>query len=206
VARLPRDAARAKLDHGTIAATKGSSPMADLSALTPGTWEVDPHHSTVGFVVRHIMITKVHGRFTSFTGSITVGEDPLQSRVEATVDMNSIDTGDADRDNHLRTQDFFEVDKYPTMTFVSTNIRPNGDAYVLTGDLTLKGITKAVDFDLEFEGVAKDMFGNTKAAFSATAEINRKDYGVEWQMVLDTGGLAVSEKVKIELDIQAVKV
>jgi polyisoprenoid-binding protein YceI len=179
--------------------------MSDLSALTPGTWNVDPMHSTVGFTVRHLMITKVHGTFKEFTGSITVGDDPTKSSVEATVQMASVHTGDEGRDGHLRTGDFFEVEQFPTMTFRSTGITAKGGDYAMAGDLTIKGVTKPVVFDLEFEGVNKDPWGNTKAGFTATTEINRKDWGLEYNAVLESGGVVISEKVKLNLDIQAVK-
>jgi len=179
--------------------------MSDLSALTPGTWNVDPMHSTIGFTVRHLMITKVHGTFKEFGGTLTVGTDPLQSSVEAVVQVASVDTGEASRDGHLRTGDFFEVEKFPTMTLKSTGITGKGGDFTLNADLTIKGITKSVAFDLEFEGVSKDLYGNTKAGFTASAEINRKDWGIEWNAVLETGGVALGEKVKLNLDIQAVK-
>lgn len=179
--------------------------MSDLSLLTAGSWNVDPSHSTVGFTARHLMITKVHGTFKAFSGSITVGADPLQSSVEATVEMGSVHTGDDARDGHLRTGDFFEVEKFPTMTLKSTGITAKGGDYVMNADLTIKGVTKSVAFDLEFEGVSKDPWGNTKAGFTASAEINRKDWGLEYNAVLETGGVVISEKVKITLDIQAVK-
>lgn len=186
--------------------------MNDLSTLTPGTWTVDPSHSTVGFVARHLMITKVRGRFTDFGGTLEVATDPLLSRVEAKVDLASVDTGDAGRDAHLRTADFFGVDAgdgtssgSPTMTFVSTGIKEDADEYVLFGDLTVNGITRQVEFDLEFDGVSPDPWGGTRAAFSATTEINRKDFGLEWNVALETGGVLVGDKVKVELDIQAVK-
>jgi hypothetical protein len=179
--------------------------MSDLSHLTAGTWNVDPSHSTVGFTARHLMITKVHGTFKTFSGSITVGADPLQSSVEATVEMSSVHTGDDGRDGHLRTGDFFAVDKFPSMTLKSTGISSQGDRYLMAADLTMKGVTKSVAFDLEFEGVSKDPWGNTKAGFTASAEINRKDWGLEYNAVLETGGVVIGEKVKISLDVQAVK-
>ena len=136
-----------------------------LAALTAGTWNVDPSHSNVGFVARHLMVTKVRGSFAGFSGAITVGDDPLQSKVEATVDAASIDTGDDNRDTHLRSGDFFDVEQYPTWSLVSTGLTPRGgDRYVLQADLTIKGVTKSVAFDLEFEGVATDPWGNTKDA------------------------------------------
>ena len=182
--------------------TSAKSPLAEL---TPGTWNVDPSHSTVGFVARHLMVTKVRGRFTSFTGSLVVAEDPLQSSVTASVDMASVATGDDGRDGHVKGADFFDVEQFPTMSFTSTSITPNGGEYVLAGELTIKGVTKPVTFVLEFDGVNTDPWGNTKAGFTAETEINRKDWGLEWNVALETGGLLVSEKVKIQLDIQTAK-
>jgi polyisoprenoid-binding protein YceI len=179
--------------------------MSDISALTPGTWTVDPTHSTVGFVARHLMVTKVRGRFSEFSGSITVGNDPLESTVQADVQLGSVSTGDENRDGHLKNADFFEVDANPTMNFTSRSITPKGGDYELAGDLTIKGITKPVVFDLEFEGVNTDPYGNTKAGFTATTDISRKEWGIEWNVALETGGVLVGDKVKIELDIQAAK-
>jgi len=179
------------------------TPMSDLSALTPGTWNVDPSHSTVGFVARHLMVTKVRGRFTDFGGAITIAQDPLQSSVQATVQLESVSTGDAGRDGHLRGADFFDTDNYKTMEFRSTSIERRGGDYVLNGDLTIKGVTKPVAFELEFDGVSTDPWGNTKAGFTAETEINRKEWGLEWNVALEAGGVLVSEKVKIQLDIQA---
>jgi polyisoprenoid-binding protein YceI len=181
--------------------------MTDLSALAPGTWTVDPSHSTVGFVARHLMITKVRGRFTDFTGSLEIAPDPLQSHVEATVNLASVDTGDAGRDAHLRTADFFDVEGggSPTMTFRSTGIKEEHGDHTLFGDLTVNGVSRQVEFDLEFEGVSPDPWGGTRAAFTAETEINRKDFGLEWNVALETGGVLVGDKVKIQLDIQAVR-
>lgn len=181
--------------------------MSDLSALTPGTWNVDPAHSTVGFVARHLMITKVRGRFTDFSGVIEVAGDPLQSTVRADVDLSSVTTGDEGRDAHLRSADFFDTDGggSPTMSFVSTGLKEDDGDYVLFGDLTVNGVTRQVEFTLEFEGVNTDPWGNTKAAFSAETEINRKDFGLEWNVALEGGGVLVSEKIKINLDVQLVK-
>ena len=175
------------------------------SPIAAGTWTVDPAHSRVAFVARHLMVSKVRGSFGSFTGTITVGDDPLSARVEATVDANSIDTGDDGRDQHLRSGDFFDVEQYPTWSFASTALRPDGNDYILVGDLTIKGITRKVEFELEFEGSATDPWGNLKAGFSAEAEISRKDFGLEWNVALEAGGVLVGDKVKIELDIQAVR-
>jgi polyisoprenoid-binding protein YceI len=181
--------------------------MTELSTLTPGTWNVDPSHSTVGFVARHLMITKVRGHFTDFSGVLEIASDPLQSTVQATVDLASITTGDEGRDAHLRSADFFDTDGdgSPTMTFTSTGLKEDDGDYVLFGDLTVRGITRQVEFSLEFEGVNTDPWGNTKAAFSAETEINRKDFGLEWNVALETGGVLVSEKVKVQLEIQAAR-
>ena len=181
--------------------------MTDLSALTPGTWTVDPSHSTIGFVARHLMITKVRGRFSDFSGSLEIAENPLESHVEATVNLASVDTGDAGRDAHLRNADFFDLEGVgsPTMTFASTGIKEDGGDYLLFGDLTVNGVTRQVEFALEFDGVNGDPWGGTRAAFSAETEINRKDFGLEWNVALETGGVLVSDKVKVQLEIQAVK-
>lgn len=179
--------------------------MSDLSTLTAGTWNVDPTHSSVGFIARHLMVSKVRGSFGAFTGTITVGDNPLDSKVEASVDVTSVTTGDASRDGHLQSPDFFDAATFPTMTLVSTGLSPDGDDFTLNADVTIKGVTKPVAFELEFEGIATDPWGNTKAGFSAEAEISRKDWGMEFNMALDTGGVLVGDKVKLQLDIQAVK-
>ena len=179
--------------------------MSDLKALTPGTWTIDTSHSNVGFTARHLMVAKVRGRFTEFTGSITVASDPLKSSVEATVEAKSIDTGDEGRDAHVRGVDFFDVDNHKQWTLVSTGIKPAGHNYVLSTNLTIKGVTKPVDFALDFDGVIQDPWGNTKAGFTAEAEINRKDWGIEFNIALETGGVVVGEKVKIVLEIEALK-
>jgi polyisoprenoid-binding protein YceI len=179
--------------------------MSSIYDLTPGTWTVDPSHSTIGFVARHLMVSKVRGHFASFSGALTIDSDPFQSKVEATVDIASVTTGDETRDGHLKSADFFDYEKNPNMTLVSTGIEKNGSDYVLHSDLTINGITKAVDFELEFNGVSADPWGGTRAGFSAEAEVNRKDWGLEWNVALETGGLLVSEKVKIQLEIEAIK-
>jgi polyisoprenoid-binding protein YceI len=179
--------------------------MSDLSALTPGTWTVDAGHSTIGFVVRHLVVAKVRGQFTDFSGTITVGENPLDSKVEAVVTAKSIDTRDEGRDGHLRGTDFFDADNHPEWTLVSTGIEAKGSNYVLHTDLTIKGVTKATDFALEFDGVAVDPWNNTKAGFTAEAEISRKDFGLEWNVALEAGGFVVGDTVKITLEIEALK-
>jgi polyisoprenoid-binding protein YceI len=179
--------------------------MSALEDLTPGIWNVDPSHSTIGFVARHLMVSKVRGHFATFSGSLTIADDPLQSTVEATVDIGSVTTNDETRDGHLKSADFFDHEKNPTMTLVSTGIDKKGSDYALHTNLTINGITKAVDFDLEFDGVSKDPWGGTRAGFSAEAEVNRKDWGLEWNVALETGGVLVGEKVKIQLEIEAIR-
>jgi polyisoprenoid-binding protein YceI len=172
--------------------------------LTPGTWTIDPTHTTIGFVARHMMVSKVRGTFGEFSAEVDIAEDPLQSTLVAEVQMASIDTGNDDRDGHLRTNDFFDIEHFPTMTLRSTGIEATGDGYVLHADLTVRGVTRAVDFELEFGGLGQDPWGNTRAGFEATATINRKDFGIEWNTALETGGVLVGDKVRIEIDAQIV--
>jgi len=175
--------------------------MASLNDLTPGTWNIDPAHSELSFTARHLMVTKVRGKFTDFTASVEVGSPLEESKVSATVQLTSVETGAPDRDTHLRSGDFFDVENSPEMTFVSTRVTE--DAF--EGDLTIKGVTKPVVFDVDFAGEAKDPWGNTKAGFEATTEINRKDWGLNWNAALEGGGVLVSEKVRINLDVQLLK-
>lgn len=179
--------------------------MSDLSTLNPGTWTVDPVHSTVGFSARHLMISKVRGRFASFSGTVTIPDDPLASTVEASVDLASLDTGDAQRDEHLRSADFFDVEQFPTMTFTTTGLKEDGDHFVLFGYLTIRGVTRAVELLLTFDGVTQDPWGGTRAGFTAEVDVNRKDWGLEWNVALETGGVLVGEMVKIVLEIEAIK-
>ena len=179
------------------------SDSTTTTTIPAGTWTLDTAHSSVGFTVRHMMVSKVRGRFGDFSADIVIGEDPLQSTVNAVVQMASIDTGEGARDDHLRTNEFFDIENHPTMTFRSTGITGSGTDYELTGDLTIKGVTKPVTFDLEFGGVGKDPWGNTRAGFTLTGTINRKDFGMAYNAVLETGGIMVGEKVSIELDIEA---
>jgi polyisoprenoid-binding protein YceI len=179
--------------------------MSTVTALPAGTWSLDPTHTHIGFTVRHMMVAKVRGSFSDFSAEITVAENPLESSLSAVVQMASIDTGNGDRDGHLRTNDFFSIDEFPTMTLTSTSIEPTGDHHVLHADLTIKGVTKSVAFDLEFAGTGQDPWGNTKAGFSASATINRKDFGIEWNAPLETGGVLIGEQVKIEIDAELLK-
>src|SRR3954447_15459748 len=169
-----------------------------------GTWTIDPVHSEVGFSVRHMMVSKVRGKFSQFSGTIVTAENPVDSTVTASIDLSSIDTGNADRDNHIRSADFFEVDTHKTMTFRSTGLRPANGDFVLDGELTLKGVTKPVSLQLELGGFGPDAFGGTRAGFTATGEIKRSDFGVDFNAVLETGGVVVADKVAILLEIEAI--
>lgn len=169
-----------------------------------GTWTIDPVHSEVSFTVRHMMVSKVRGTFTEFEGTLHVAEDLLASSVEASIAMNSVTTRNEQRDNHIRSADFFEVEKYPTMTYRSTGIRPDGDRYVIEGELSLHGVTKPVELSTEFVGVSKDPYGNTRSGFSATAEISRGDFGIDINLPMDGGGVVVADRIRIELEIEAI--
>jgi len=175
------------------------------TALTAGTWTIDTAHSDVAFIVRHAGISKVRGRATGFAGQITVGDDVEDSRVAVTIDSASIATGDEKRDAHLRSADFFEVEKYPEWTFSSTSVTPSGDDFVIAGDLTLHGVTRPVELATEFNGVADDPMGNRRTGFSASTQISRKEFGLTWNAALETGGLLVSDNVRIELEVSAIR-
>ena len=172
--------------------------------IPAGTWTIDPSHSEVGFTVRHLMVAKVRGTFESFEGVITIAEDPLQSSVTAEVDLSSINTRDAQRDGHLKSADFFEVENHPKLTFTSTSVEPDGSDFKVTGDLTIKGTTKSVVLDLEFNGVHPDPWGGTRAGFSAETEISRKEFGVDFEIPMDGGGVVVGDKIKVMLEVEAV--
>ena len=169
---------------------------------TAGEWQIDPAHTSVEFVGRHLMITKVRGSFPDVSGSITIGEDPLDSGVNVIIETGSVSTGAPDRDGHLVSPDFFDVESHPQMTFVSTAVRANGDAWILDGDLTIKGVTKPVSMDFEFLGLVDDPWGNSKAAFSASTEIMREDWDLSWNVALEAGGVLVSKKIAIEIEVQ----
>ena len=174
--------------------------MSDTTpTLTAGTWNIEPAHSSVGFTVRHLGLSKVRGQFNAFSGEVTIADDQTASSVSATVELASIDTNNADRDGHLQSTDFFGVESNPQMTFVSTGVSQSS----LTGDLTINGITKSVTFDLEFHGVAVDGYETTRAGFSAEGEILRSDFGIAFNMPIGLDGMLISDKVNIELEIQA---
>jgi len=175
------------------------------TALT-GTWTIDPAHSRVGFVARHAMVTKVRGQFREVDGHITIDADqPKNSSAVVTLQVASIDTGQAQRDEHLRSADFFEAEKYPTISFRSTDVEVDGEKIVLKGDLSIKETTAPVTLELEYGGTAKDPFGNTRAGFEGKTTVNRKDWGLTWNAALETGGVLVSEKVTLEFEISLIK-
>jgi len=189
--------------------TTTSAPTAvnpDLAALT-GEYTIDPSHTTLGFTARHAMVTNVKGKFLDFTGTLQLdGSDPAKSTASLDVKMDSIDTGSPDRDGHLKSADFFKTDEFPTMTFRSTSAEAlGGDDYRITGDLEILGTTKPITIDLEFNGAAKDPFGNERVGFEGKAEILRSEFGLTWNAALETGGVLVSEKIKLNFDISAIK-
>jgi polyisoprenoid-binding protein YceI len=174
--------------------------------MATSTWTIDPSHSNVHFVARHMVITKVRGAFKGFQGSIVLDEgDMTRSKIEASIDSATIDTAEPKRDAHLKSADFFDVEKFPTLTFVSKSIVKRGDAYEVRGDLTIHGVTKEVVLQSSFEGKGKDPWGGERVAFAAKASIVREDFGLRWNQVLETGGVLVSSKIDIELDVQAVR-
>lgn len=175
-----------------------------VEAPTPGDWVIDKPHTNLMFVARYAMLTKVRGHFQTFEGTIHVAEKPEDSWVELTIDASSITTDNDTRDNHLRSGDFLDLENHPTITFKSTKVELLGDDQLrVTGDLTIRGVTREVALDVEYVGVGKDAYGRTRVAFSARTEIERDDWNVSWNMALETGGLLVGKRVQIELEVQA---
>jgi len=171
-----------------------------------GAYALDASHSEVGFAVRHLMVSKTKGRFSDFAGTIHIGENPLQSSVEVTIQAASVDTRDEQRDGHLRSGDFFDAEAWPTMTYQSRSVRDAGKGrYVVDGDLTIKGVTRPVPLELTFEGGAADPWGGLRIGFSAKAELDREDFGLTYNQALETGGVLVGKKVSIEIEAEAVK-
>ncbi|WP_326568744.1 YceI family protein [Amycolatopsis rhabdoformis] len=172
-----------------------------------GDYTIDAAHSRIGFVARHAMVTKVRGSFNEFEGTFSVdGENPANSSAKVTIQAHSIDTRNADRDGHIRSNDFLSMDEYPQITFVSTGITQTGDSsFDVTGDLTIKDATKSITIPFEFEGSAKDPFGNERVGFEGSTVISRKDYGITWNAALETGGVLVSDKVTLEFEVSAIK-
>ena len=183
-----------------------SETAVEIPGYIAGTWTIDPVHSEVSFVVKHMMVSKVRGRFDTFSGTITTAEDPLQSSVTASVDLASVNTGEPNRDNHIRSADFFHVERHPTMTFQSTGVRRDGENFLLDGDLTIRGTTHPVTFSLELNGFGPDAYGGTRVGFSAVGEINRNDWNVSFNGPIPgiPGGVVVSDKVTVNLEVEAV--
>ncbi len=169
-----------------------------------GTWHIDPVHSEIGFSARHMMVSKVRGRFTDFSAVLTTADNVLESSVTVEVQLGSIETGNEQRDGHLRSPDFFDTDTNPAMTFRSTQLKPNGNDWILDGELTLKGVTKPVSLGFELVGMGPDAYGGFRAGFSGKTEINRQDFGVTWNQTMETGGVVVSDKIKIEIEAEFV--
>jgi polyisoprenoid-binding protein YceI len=186
----------------TVTATTTETGIPGYEAAT---WTIDPVHSEVGFSVRHMMVSKVRGRFTSFSGEIVTAQDPTQSSVTAEIDLSSISTGQEQRDEHIKSADFFEVETYPTMTYKSRGIRVEDGEYVLDGELTLKGVTRNVPLRLELNGFGADPYGGYRAGFTATGEINRREFNVNFNAPMANGGVVVADKIQLHLEIEAVK-
>jgi polyisoprenoid-binding protein YceI len=185
------------------AAATRSVDGVDLPAV--GTYGLDPTHTHVGFVVRHMMVSKVRGRFTKFDGKVVIAENPTDSTTEVTIDAASIDTREETRDADLRSANFFDVENHPSIAYTSTKVSPSGDEWVVDGDLTIRGVTRSVPLTVTFEGGANDPWGNARIGFSATAEIDREDFGLTWNVALEAGGFMVGKSIKIEIEAELVK-
>lgn len=173
--------------------------------VAPGTWEVDPSHSSIEFQAKHLMISKVKGRFAAFAGTLEAGEDGTL-RANGTIEAASVDTGDAKRDEHLRSADFFEVETFPQITFASTEITPTGGAgFRVVGELTIRGVARPVELTGSVEGTGRDPWGNDRLALELRGEISRSDFGLTWNQALETGGVLVGDKIKLELELSALK-
>ena len=177
-----------------------------LDIPEPGTFAIDASHSSVGFSVRHLMVAKTKGRFADFAGAITIDEDPLKSSVEVTIQAASIATADEQRDGHLRSADFLDVEQHPTLSFKSTSVTHKGSSsFAVEGDLTVRGVTRPVTLDLDYEGTVTDPWGGQRAVFSAKTKLNREDFGLTWNQALETGGVLVGKDVSIDLEVEAVR-
>jgi polyisoprenoid-binding protein YceI len=177
-----------------------------LTIPAAGTYTLDPNHKRVGFVARHLMVAKVRGEFRDATATITVAEDPLQSSVSATIQAASFFTGQDQRDGHIKSSDFLDAEKFPTLEYHGTGIKPIDDnEFVLTGELTVKGVTRPVDLHVELDGVGRSPYGFDVFGFTATAEIDREEFGITYNMVLETGGVMVSKTIKVEIEGEAIR-
>ena len=177
-----------------------------LPGYVTGTWDIDPTHSEVSFVVRHMVVSKVRGRFDRFEGTIVLADDPFASTAEATIEAASINTNQDQRDDHVRSADFFDVENHPRITFRSTGVRPDGDGFLLDGELTIRGVSRPVTLDLEVNGFGPDPYGGTRAGFSARGEINRQDFGVSYNGPIPgaNNAMVLSDKIALNIEIEAV--
>ena len=175
----------------------------EIPGYVAGTWNIDPVHSHIGFVARHLMVSKVRGNFTSFEGQIITADDPLRSSATATIDTTSFNTDNEQRNNDIKGENFLDVANYPTMTYRSTGVRQEGGEIVVDGELTIKGITRPVALTVEVNGFGPDPYGGTRSGFSATGEINRNDYGITANVALPTGGVMISEKIQLTIEVEA---
>lgn len=190
----------------TTTDTQLTRSVEGLTIPTPGTFAVDASHTQVGFIARHLMVSKVRGRFTDYEGNIVVAENPADSSVEVHIKTASVNTNDEGRDNHLRSDDFFNAERYPELVFKSTKFDFVADgSWKVTGDLTVRDVTRPVVLDVEFEGVIQDPWGNQRIGFSATGELNRDEFGVSFNAALEAGGVVVGQKIKLEIEAEAVR-
>ena len=179
--------------------------VAGTTVPAAGTYAIDPSHSNVGFSVRHLGLSKVRGRFTSFSGTIEIADEPTASSVAVEIESGSIDTRDAKRDEHLRSADFFDAEQYPNLTYRSTSVTQQGNEWVVQGELTINAVTRQVPLHVAFDGSGADPWGGQRIAFTATTEIDREAFGLTWNQTLETGGLLVGKKIAVEIEVQAVK-
>ena len=179
--------------------------IAGVELPAAGIWTIDTSHSSVNFKVKHLGVAKTRGRFTQFEGTVEVGENPRATSVDVRIDAASVDTHDAGRDEHLRSDDFFAVDRHPHLTFRSSSVDGSGEDWTLEGELTVAGVTRPVTLDVTYEGVATDPWGGTRAGFTATTKINREDFGLTWNAALEAGGFLVGKTVSIELEVELVR-
>jgi polyisoprenoid-binding protein YceI len=185
--------------------TQASGTIEGIEIPEPGDWQLDPVHTSVEFVARHLMVTKVRGKFTDVSGTIHLAEEPAESWVEAKIDPVSVETGDEQRDAHLRSPDFFDVERYPDITFRSTEVEGSSPSHFLVhGDLSVHGITRPVALEVEYHGVTSDPWGGRRAGFSASTELNREDFDLTWNIALEAGGVVVGKKIRLEFEIEAV--
>jgi polyisoprenoid-binding protein YceI len=180
-----------------------TAETAEIPGYIAGTWDIDPVHSHIGFVARHLMVSKVRGNFGKFEGQIVTAEDPLQSSATATIDTTSFDTGNDQRNSDVKSENFLDVANYPQMTYRSTGIHRDGEQLITEGELTIKGVTRPVELAVEVNGIGPDPYGGTRLGLSAIGEIDRNDYGISCNMPLPTGGVVISDKIQLTIEVEA---